>query len=176
MVLQGVRYIEGKYNQLDVTGSIFGATLISGGTLNMNIISGTFDAITSNKGISGLNVYATGSVVTQMKTVAKNITTTGSDIAGRIIESANNGPVFTVGVGSPITYGAFIQAGSTITSAGSLAVVNFGKGWTVAGNYYITFGNIAGSDVAFVSGTKRASGCTIVGAPSQTYDWVAVGF
>ena len=84
-MIDGLRTVENKLEQLDITGSIFGTTLVSGGALNLNGVSGTF---------------------------------------ARINDS--NGYIKSIGVGSPITYGAKLLAGSVITSAGSVGVIVFG--------------------------------------------------
>lgn len=100
-------------------------------------------------------------------------------VANTIIET--RGKLFSVSIGSPATFGAFIQGGSVVTSAGSLAVIQFGQGWTSAGKYYVTVtagsyqdGN-TGSIVPFLSGAYRASGVTLIGAASTIYNWIGVG-
>jgi hypothetical protein len=105
--------------------------------------------------ISGNNLYANGSVV-----------------APRINDS--NGALFSVSVGSPSTYGAMIQCGSVVTGASSGATIVFGTMFST-NQYKVAFGNVGGSEVAFVSGTTNISGCAIVGAASQTYNYIAIG-
>lgn len=112
-------------------------------------------SVTSESQISGLNVFATGSVA-----------------GARINDS--NGPIFSVSVGSPATYGLKIQAGSIVTAAGSGATIVFGTQFT-NNQYKVAFGNVGGSVVAFVSGTTNVSGCAVVGAASQTYNYIAMG-
>lgn len=109
-------------------------------------------------------------------TLILGATISGTALRGSLTGGYNdgNGAVYSVGVGSPITYGAKIQAGSAVTSAGSLAVVQFGAGFAT-NQYKLVLTGIDSSGTAFISGTVRASGCTIVGAPSLVYNWIAIG-
>jgi len=133
-------------------------------------------SVTSTETISGNYVYATTSVNSAL---VNGTTISGTTIKGTTISGTNilnsQGLMYSIGVGSPVTYGAKILAGSIATAAGSGAFIPFGALFT-NNQYKITFGNVAGSDVAFVSGTAHRSGCAIVGAPSQTYNYIAIGF
>jgi hypothetical protein len=150
---QGLVYLERKA----VTFS--GTDLLLNGT-----ISGTNIAI--NGTVKSANVAVTGSFT------GVNLVMTGSltDASGRYQVTS---------VGSPAQYGGIIQAGSTVTTAGSIGTIVFGRRFSAAA-YYVTMSPIgysdgAGSVVPWVSGTLAVGSCTFVGAASATYNYNAIG-
>lgn len=75
-------------------------------------------------------------------------------------------------------WGGFIQAGSLLTSAGSVGFVKFGTPYTSATSYYVvatSCGSVASYEKSYISGARNASGVNFVGAASARYDWIAVG-
>jgi hypothetical protein len=110
---------------------------------------------------SGTNMDLTGSLVTV------NFATTGSvsDSLGRFKVTS---------IGSPAVYGGIIQVGSTVTSAGSIGTIVFGREFSNT-QYRIVISNVATSGLGFISGALRASGCEVVGGPAVVYNYVAVG-
>lgn len=114
---------------------------------------------------SGTNMDLTGSLVTV------NFATTGS-----ITDSTGRYRI--TNIGSPTTYGGFVQAGFVTTNANSGGTVVFGRQF--ATNAYaltLTPGSLANgvNTSAFVSGTRNVSGAEIVGGASATYNYIAVG-
>lgn len=118
-------------------------------------------SLTATSQISGLNVFAAGSLT-----------------AGRHTDA--NGALFSANVGSPPSYGAIVQAGSVETGAGSTATILFGREF--AGSIWFIsvtpgsngLGRGAGSVVPHLTTVTR-SGANIIGAASVKYDWVAIG-
>lgn len=107
--------------------------------------------------ISGLDVFAQG-----------------SGTFGRITNA--NGALFPSITGSPATYGATVKAGTVVTSAGSAGTIEFGTSFATNGWYAtLTAGSSGGVNQAYISGTRNVSGAAIVGGPSITYNYIAVG-
>jgi len=115
-------------------------------------------SITSESNISGLNIYAGGSLF------------------GNVVNSPN-GAMFTASLNG--AYGAKVQAGSCITTSAGLGSaifpVNFANthyaincmmGSAIIANLGSTYG---------ISGLKSISGCTFWGPASMPTDWIAVG-
>lgn len=102
----------------------------------------------------------------------------GNIIAGGSVTDSS-GKLQSASVGSPSTFGAFTQAGSTTTSAGATGSILFGKNFST-NSYYIAlsplgFANGAGSTVPYVSGVQTVSGVAITGAASAVYSYIAIG-
>ena len=92
------------------------------------------------------------------------------------------GALFSVGTGSPITYGAKIQVGIGSTNAGNSGVALFGTQFANT-NYAITItptrsyigtGDHAGSPY-YISGVRNVSGALIIGPTGTTFAFIAVG-
>lgn len=126
--------------------------------------------------ISGANVYGTTGSFTNTRITTANIATANitslSDANGALVSNI-------IGSATVQTYGGYIQAGSLLTSAGSVGFVKFGKPFTSATSYYVTTtpcGSSAGTFwPGYTSGLKHASGVNFVGAANLRYDFVAVG-
>jgi hypothetical protein len=89
----------------------------------------------------------------------------------------SNGEIVSNALGSPSTFGMFVQAGSIATPAGSEVTLVFGTQFS-SNAYNIAFGtegNGASATLPTVSGTKNVSGCEVIGDASTTYAFVAVG-
>lgn len=147
--------------------------------------------------ISGTNIYGTtGSFVTTKITTANVVTgnittvvaTTGSAVTTRNTNinfigsctDTNTGRLKSNLIGSATTkvYGAYIQAGSFDTTAGSLGFINFGTPYTSATSYYVNAiptGSITGYEKSYISGVRHISGVNFVGAAALRYDYIAVG-
>jgi len=114
-------------------------------------------SVTAGGQISGLNLFAAGSLV-----------------AGRLNDG--NGALLPVSVGSPASFGAFAQAGSVSTAAGSGATLEFGQQFNTAVYYVQLTAAADNSGVApYVSGALNVSGCEVVGEASTAYNYIAVG-
>ena len=149
----------------------------------MTSMNGTVDGMgfeevnqaTSTEIVSGTNVYGTtGSFVTAKITTVNTTTVNASTVTN------SEGTLKSSLLGSATTkvYGAFIQAGSFDTSAGSVGFVKFGVPYSSATSYYVNAtptGSITGYEESYVSGTRNASGVNFVGAAALRYDWIAVG-
>lgn len=160
---------------------------------NLNAQSAFFlGSVTTTSQISGLNIFATGSTTTGRligATVVSgtSIFATGSLTGLRVTDE--NGRIFTIPHGSPGRFGAYFQAGSFATGAGSTATVDFRNNFLAANAYVFwafpqsgpSLANAASgaSAMAFTSGTanngRNDSGANVVGAASTTYDYIAVG-
>lgn len=80
-------------------------------------------------------------------------------------------------IGSPIrtsNFSYFIQAGSVLTNAGSVAFINLNNNYSTS-NFYIAIQPRNNGSAFYVSGVTSVSGVNMVGAPSTRYDWIAVG-
>lgn len=137
----------------------------------MAVNDGLASLQTYSSEVSGAQVsYTVGSIVTLRTT---NVIGVGSvsDVDGRIRS---------VGVGSPISYGAFVQAGQVGPIANGSGIITFGRSFSNT-SYAITLtalGSLAILPYVF-SGTAvfTTSGC-VFGGQSGTnaiYGYVAVG-
>jgi len=121
----------------------------------------------------------TGSTLTASEwNVLKDKLTDGSDSikTGSVVISGTNVKVLSpAGVGSPVTWGQLTQAGSGVTSAGSVLWVAFGLPFTNAPKLALTSyddataGWLCGSPV--VAGSVRVFSETA----AQRFSWIAVG-
>jgi len=104
-----------------------------------------------------------------------NVKYTGSVTAGNIDDS-DTGKVISASIGSPGAFGALIQAGSVGTAAGSGGFIALRQPYTSA-NYAVLLTPFnAGSIAGFISGVLNAtSGVNMVGGPSNSYFWAAIG-
>jgi len=125
-------------------------------------------------GGTNISPYWTGSITTESQISGLNVYANGSLVANRINDA--NGNILSNSTGSPASYGIKIQVGTVATSAGSEGTIEFGTQFT-NGNYIVTL--TAGSDnsgkAPYVSGARNVSGCEIVGEASTTYNYIAAG-
>lgn len=86
-----------------------------------------------------------------------------------------NGQVSSVSLGSPGTFGAFMQTGSAGTSAGSSGFIALLTPYTSDYNIFLT--PFSGTSTAgFTSGVQNlTSGVNFVGGASGRYKWLAIG-
>jgi hypothetical protein len=126
--------------------------------------------------VSGANIYGTtGSFVNARITTANIATGTFTSL------NDTNGALKSniLGSATSLTYGGYVQAGSILTTTGSIGFIKFGVPFTSATSYYVTAtpcGSSAGTFWAgYTSGLKHASGVNFVGAANLRYDFVAVG-
>lgn len=134
-------------------------------------------------GLPSLEIRATtiSGTTLQASTAAFGASEIGNaELADNSASGAKVDPTFpTASLGSTRRFGAFIQAGSVATAAGSGGTIEFGVQFANTG-YWLTlspanFVTGAGSVVPYVSGTRNRSGCEIVGAASTTYEFIAIG-
>jgi len=90
------------------------------------------------------------------------------------------GQLYPSQVGSPVAYSAVVKAGNITTSAGSSGFIKFGNQFSTTAYYVsVTPGSLVDSVSAgsgyYVSGARHKSGCWLIGGPSITYDYIAVG-
>ncbi len=86
------------------------------------------------------------------------------------------GTLRSAGTGSPSTFGAFVQGGTVVTTAGSAGTIEFGTAFATTSWFGIlTAGSVGGVNQAYISGTRNVSGAAIVGGPSITYNYLAIG-
>ena len=131
----------------------------------------------SGSNLNTQSAFFLGSVTATSLISGNQVFSTGSVLGARV--SNVDGAIFSNSIGSPGLFSAFIQAGSVTTGAGSDGFVKLKQAFT--GSFFITFtprGFVAGggSVVPFTSGTTSInSGCTVIGAASTTYNWIAIG-
>jgi len=110
--------------------------------------------------------------------VLKDKLTDGSDtIATKTItiSGATNKLLSPVGIGSPTTWGKWIQAGSGVTSAGSVNWIVFGTVFPSIPKVTVTSYDDS-APVTFVgSPIKTGSVHIISSAASQRFSWIGVG-
>ena len=143
---EAFRVEEVRTEQLDITGSIFGVSLISGGTLNQNAVSGTFGRLGTTDGAVFPIVRQSGTSPTFGARINFGSAVTGAEGFGSVIFNtpfANTQYFFTAQIGSASTF-LSVDAGS----------------WNIA---------ISGPL------GKNISGVVFKGGPSTRYDWVAIG-
>ena len=103
----------------------------------------------------------------------------GTNISGTNIRVGAEGLLHSVAIGSSTatitTYGAFIRAGSVLTTAEGSIFTNFPQPFTNSGWYIMFTGSqTAGTSNPYISGAKHASGGWVVGNVAARYDWIAV--
>ncbi len=132
--------------------------------------------------ISGTNIYASNSVTTEGVLAGSFLGNFAAitDIYGTGSIIDNRGRLRSSLLGSATTnvWGAFIQAGSLLTTTGNVGFVKFGTPFSSATSYYVTAspcGSATSFENWYISGTRNASGVNFVGAASLRYDWQAVG-
>lgn len=118
--------------------------------------------------LSGTNLFSTSGTI-------QNLTVGTASISGLEVDTTFP----SASIGSPQRYNTSFQAGSSVTSAGSLGFTTFGKVFPST-EYYITlsprnFVDGAGSVVPYASGVYATSGVNFVGAASTAYNWIAIG-
>ena len=110
----------------------------------------------------------------ETRTVLLSTTTSGTTAS----QGASFGAVQTNIIGSPSTLGAFVQAGSGVTSAGSTAGVSYGVQFTTRPFFLAlgTSGATANNPLAQITGSRSASGTAVISVgPGVIFDWIAVG-
>ena len=123
-------------------------------------------SVTADSQISGLNLFAGGSVV------GTRVENTNGLIESIRLESGTD-------TRDAAAFGGLIKTGTVTTSAGSAATLTFVSTFT-NGSYAMFFGGAGliaanGSINAYTSGLRRASGCEVIGAAAAKYDYLAVG-
>jgi|TARA_R100001530_G_scaffold62534_3_gene45028 hypothetical protein len=114
-------------------------------------------SVTSEQQISGLNLYATGSV--------------GADI---VINQ--DGALQSAGAGSPTVFGHLIQAGSGLTGAGSSVWNSFGTAFGAAPVSVTVSCAETGENIhAFAGSWVAGSFYVETESANQTFSWIAVG-
>lgn len=126
-----------------------------GSQVSSSWITGSF--IAEDK-ISGLNLYATGSVQ-----------------AGKVIDNSQR--VAVLGTGSPSTWGLIGQVGSDALSAGSSKWVTFGTAFGGAPDVSVTnLTTVANDGLAVIAGSIVAGSFYVEGqTASDVFSWMAVG-
>lgn len=119
--------------------------------------------ITSATQLSGLNIFAQGSVQ------APVMRDTDGELNSAIISQAAN------------VYGMTIIAGSLLTGDSNVGVADFQAADFANANYMFvatarqyTIPGASGLNIG-ASGTRRASGLTVLGPSGTVFDWIAVG-
>lgn len=113
--------------------------------------------------LSGLNIFAQGSVV------------------GGVLNDADGAIKSVFQSQAADVFGMTVLAGSITTGDAQTAVVEFANGSFANGNYHFVmsprqFTIPAVSGINWMSsGTRRASGLTVLGPSGTTFDWIAVG-
>lgn len=157
----GLKQGEKKADWFNNTGSIFGHSVLSGGHILVNgsitasaglVMTGSLYGLSA---VSGTSLFLAGSAQAQSRGI-------------------------TIGnIGSPAAVSnPYIQAGSTVTSAGSIAWVTLPDPFSGT-NYYVTFGLRGTANVAIsnVNGSQVAGSFFVLslGGASQVFDWIAFG-
>lgn len=104
--------------------------------------------------------------------------TTGSFTNIRGTLTSTDGAVYSAGVGSPITYGAIVQAGTAGPLLGATGSIKFGRQFTNASFIVTITPQVSGTLYPYVvSGTTTytVSGITYGAQSGLSYNWVAVG-
>lgn len=121
----------------------------------------------------------TGSTLTASEwNVVKDKLTDGTDsiFTGSVVVSGTSNKVLSpAGLGSPTTWGAWVQAGSGVTSAGSVGWVVFGTPFSTVPKMVVSSWD-DGAPVSFAGSPVGAGSVRVssVGA-SQRFSWIAVG-
>lgn len=118
--------------------------------------------------------HITGSGVSDSHFSGLNMYAHSSGTFARI--NNTNGLVPSHSTGSPAVYGMVVQAGTVMTNAGSIGVIEFGRPFASISWYgALTGGSDVTDKAAYINGNKNVSGCDIVGGAELGYDYIAVG-
>ena len=157
-----------------LTGRLLGAEMVSGtdlfatGSLTAGRVffptvgstAGSFFGakIVGGTQLSGLNIFAAGSVD-----------------GGRVLAGGRR--LYSTGLGSPTTYGQFLQAGSAVTNAASIVWAVFGTGFSAVPSISAKAINTGGVDraIGIASITAGSFYAVSIGAASINFMWQAVG-
>ena len=102
-----------------------------------------------------------------------NVRTGGSIVAGRLNDG--NGAIFSTSVGSTATYGAVVQAGSSMALLATTGSLTFGRVFADT-NYYLVLTPTRSGTSPWGVLTNSTSGAEIYGASGGVYNYIAVGF
>ena len=136
------------------------------------------EIVYSGLGLATQSPYFTGSVTSASQISGLNVFATGSVTAGRLTTA--NGALHSASMGSPASYGAFVQAGVVGPVGNSSGLITFGRSFANT-SYAIAItalGSFTAQPYAF-SGTTlfTTSGCVFGGqsGTNANYAYVAVG-
>lgn len=158
------------------TGTISGATLQGNNTvLNGSIV------LAGNVSGAGTLQFGGNAVLAGSIVLAGNVSGAGTlQLGGNVTMAGSavlNGRVATsAGVAAGPRWGAAIQAGSDVTSAGSIAWVVFPTPFTAAPFTLVAGNQGEGGTVFAVSGTVSAGSALVISsAASKNFNWAAFG-
>ena len=116
------------------------------------------------------SAWLTGSVLSDSLISGVNVFATGSMLAG-------GRRLSTAGTGSPTTWGRLVQAGSAVTSAGSLVFVVYQTAFSAAPQTTASPHGTADARLTRVVGSDTAGSALFIshGAASVEFTWTAVG-
>lgn len=121
-------------------------------------------SLTATSFISGLNLYAVGSLVAGRLTDANGVLLPAS--------------VGATGAGSPGSFGAFVQAGVAGPLLAATGSIVFGRAFANSGFVVTITPQVSGTLYPFVSSgttTYTVSGITFGAQSGLSYNWIAVG-
>lgn len=126
-------------------------------------------------------LWITGSIVSQSDIQAGgNISGTGS-VVGGIIHTANGALNSSIISQAANVFGMTVVAGSLLTDDGGVGVADFQAADFANANYmFVATARdftlpASGGINLLASGTRRASGLSVLGPSGTVFDWIAVG-
>lgn len=123
----------------------------------------------------------TGSTLTSSEwNVLKDKITDGTDsiFAGSVVISGTVNKVLSpAGTGSPVTWGKFVQAGSGVTSAGSVLWVVFGLPFAANPHMTMSSWDDADANMAAFTGSPVSTGSirVVSQGASRRFSWIGIG-
>jgi len=132
-------------------------------------------SVTSAAAFSGLNAFIAGSVqadkvIADVQATGLNIYATGSILAGGRRLNSN-------GAGSPTTWGKIVQGGTGTLGGGSDVWVTFGTGFSTTPDSFVAIGAATSpNSIACIAGSLNAGSAYVQGeVASEDFYWVAIG-
>ena len=126
----------------------------------------------AEKVTANTNIYATtisGTTLQGTYISGTDVRFTASTVAGKLVSSAGTGS-------ASLTWGRFIEAGSSSLSAGSSVWLVFPTAFTVAPFIQLQSLTTAGNNDLWVSGTRVAGSVFVMGkTASEAFNWLAIG-
>ena len=169
-----------------VSGANFAATGSFVG-VGMNITTGTFTTVNATnvsgatavrgEGVYGTNVSGVTAVygTSIYGTTVSGTTVKATNVSGTTIRVDSEGILHSVGLGSPVVYGAKIQVGSGALDAGSSVWIIYGTAF-VGVPIMTATSRDSDTGLRVIAGSLSAGSACVIGVTAaDDFNWIAVG-
>lgn len=142
--------------------NVFASTLVQADTVRADVL------------FSGTNVSVAGSIIAPVGDIT---TVSGTSVYAQTNLQVLGRQVSAAGTGSATTWGRLTQAGSAVTTAGSLAWVTYGTAFSADPHIVTSAHGTADVNITRVTGSDTPGSALFIshGAASTEFSWNAVG-